>query len=236
MPRQLTKERHNPLHVQMEQDSQAPLKNRSRAPKQQLQEGLIDSKGSRKILKMVKQQQQELSGLPTPTNHSDEDSDENADVEYNDWNAGESRLELDIAEQELMQKFMGKTREKVNISDLIMKQLQQDTGKQVEEGEKADIEQVQSVGELNPKVIEVYSKYNSIIQGGYIFITVQIRTAAKDIQDHSDSSRLGASLVHYQPRGMDPASTVPSNTDFHIKFESKNGTALFLVDPPRARS
>ena len=165
---QQPKARHDPLHVQItkETESMKPIKHKE---KQILQESeTVDEKTSKKILKMIREQQneileeQEIPAVlkpvkPLKPRKLDVESDEESETDlqdYEEWNQG-GDLEIDTNDQELVQKFMNNNNhEKVNISELILSKI-----------EKTDVKEnkLEQEPSMNPKVIEVYSKVGLLL-------------------------------------------------------------------------
>ncbi|KAI8901114.1 Bystin-domain-containing protein [Globomyces pollinis-pini] len=179
--KQSTKERHDPLHIQLENDASVansvkPIKTKNKKSNvQEVESTTMDSKTSSKILKMVKEQQLELAEddvksfkkspsitKPTKNYELDDDEDEiNSDDEkdFEEWNDGDTGLNIDENDQALIEKFMNpEPKKSLNLSDLIMSKINaantadalENAGPEVPPG-------------LNPKVVEVYTKVGMLL-------------------------------------------------------------------------
>ncbi|KAI9206217.1 Bystin-domain-containing protein [Polychytrium aggregatum] len=178
--------RHDPLHVQIEKDTTVELHKpwRSKKPAQgtkssaaddmdEDQPMMVDQKTSKRILDVIKKQQDEMemeerttSRRPGPpkgqvskpvlaSHESDEEEeDEDLDEDFPELD-GLEEIEINEEEQTLMEKFMNRNpRKQMNLSDLIMSKIEA-----ANQGAAPDDEDQAPVPPgLNPKVIEVYTK------------------------------------------------------------------------------
>ena len=161
MPKALdtkTKQRHDPLHVQIQQESAGKLKNRAPKVKEMKESLVVDAKTSKKILKMVKEQQEELAqeqpvDFPEDVESENEYVEEVEEVdenEYEEWQTDAVQLDINPEDQALLEKFMtNEPKKQINLADLIMSKFND---------AQQPVPNEQPFPEMNPKVIEVYSK------------------------------------------------------------------------------
>ncbi|KAI8929883.1 Bystin-domain-containing protein [Entophlyctis helioformis] len=185
--------RHDPLHVQLQKDASVELRNAGRSKPAAAAANangdtgmIVDVKTSRKILDLVRKQQDEIAdekqrrrqardnddddedaleygpnGLQFNDEDDDDDNNDQDLTEYEEFEFGVSGLDVDAADQELIEKFMTKEPKKqINLSDLIMSKIQaaKDEADAKEEAEKKAMPPT-----LNPKVVEVYTKVGILL-------------------------------------------------------------------------
>ncbi|KAJ3311775.1 snoRNA-binding rRNA-processing protein [Boothiomyces sp. JEL0838] len=164
--------RHDPLYVQLSKDASVerdvkPIKGKK---KEKVPEStVVDAKTSKKILQMAKEQQNELAEEnEAQTSHpkvfesiEEDDAEEEIDEEeYEDWDEG-NELNIDAADQALIEKFMtNEPRQKLNLSEMIMNKIS---------AAQANADSNESAKEptINPKVVEVYTKYVGMLLSRY---------------------------------------------------------------------
>ncbi|CEG67387.1 snoRNA-binding rRNA-processing protein [Rhizopus azygosporus] len=173
-------QRHDPLHVQLadipEQAfaKKAPRQkfidrnSRSEEPDQEY----LDSKLSKKILKIAREQQEQIDKEQGDQDDEDEedqvketfglgfpdDEEEFEDVEeYADY----EEIEVDEADADILSKFLPSApREKKSLADIIMEKINE---KNAAEGLPAIEEEEQLTPSMNPKVVEVYTKVGQLL-------------------------------------------------------------------------
>ncbi|KAJ3299402.1 hypothetical protein HK104_009004 [Borealophlyctis nickersoniae] len=209
--------RHDPLHVQLAKDTDVELSwaGKKRRPADDgrgdsdddmslvasgRKTEFVDTKTSKRILDIVRSQQDELereatgshynsekrSGAPhtTPgkrvlmTADSDEELEDVDGEEYEEYEGFDADVEIDAAEQAIIDKFMAKEpRKQMNLSDLIMSKIQAAGGLGEEEAAPPGLE---------PKIIEVYTKVGLILsryKSGTLPKTFKIIPSLADWED-----------------------------------------------------
>jgi essential nuclear protein 1 len=161
------KERLEPLHVQLEKDTSVELAHkpmRQKRQKEMKESDVIDPKTSEKILRMIREQQEEMQEemeLPLaeknrqiPVLVRQEESEEELDeTHYEEWEGDMNDLEIDSKDQDLIEKFMNpQSKQRLNLSELVLSKL---GGQQQEEKAVAPT--------MNPKVIDVYTKVGLLL-------------------------------------------------------------------------
>ncbi|KAG9298253.1 hypothetical protein G9A89_002741 [Geosiphon pyriformis] len=175
------KRRHDPLHLELEDAekiSKKPLRNKfvTRNEQQEKEDEYIDPKLSRKILKIAKEQQDEIQD---DSLNYDEDASENEELNTSNiddqlihratskdiFNSSDEEgekgeeyeeLEIDEEDQELVSKFLPSGKERRKLSDLITEKIEEQNAKS---GKKVSGKN----GGLDPKVLEVYSKVGLLL-------------------------------------------------------------------------
>ncbi|KAG2234245.1 Bystin-domain-containing protein [Thamnidium elegans] len=170
-------QRHDPLHVQLaEMPETTTVK---KAPRQKFVdrnnraeetgEEYLDAKLSKKILKIAREQQEQIE-------KADEDEEERdttkksfplgfeideEEIEEIDQDADYEELEIDAADADILDKFLPSApREKKTLADLIMEKINE---KNAAEGRNAIEKEDELSPSMNPKVVEVYSKVGQLL-------------------------------------------------------------------------
>ncbi|KAJ3057086.1 hypothetical protein HK097_000550 [Rhizophlyctis rosea] len=204
-------QRHDPLHVQLTKDANIEL-GRGGKKRRTGDDGrgdsdddasfaasgkkseFVDSRTSRKILDIVRSQQDEIEREEGPGEQetlvapakrftaggdSDEEVEEYEEEEYEDYDA-EAELDIDEAEQALIDKFMAKEpRKQVNLSDLIMQKIQA-------AALAGDVADEPVPPGMNEKVVEVYTKVGQLLsryKSGSLPKTFKIIPSLADWED-----------------------------------------------------
>ncbi|ORX68064.1 Bystin-domain-containing protein [Basidiobolus meristosporus CBS 931.73] len=180
------KQRHDPLHVELTEDANSTVKvkagkkkfaDRENRKQREENEEYIDPKLSRKILKIAREQQNEIekdeysddnededeeygqpvdkATLSAALNDSDDEaqgSEEEEDVEYEE-------LEVDEADQALLDKFLPNApRARQTLADIIMAKIESQNNGGAEEQEE-----LAAPPGINPKIVEVYTKVGELL-------------------------------------------------------------------------
>ncbi|KAI9145125.1 Bystin-domain-containing protein [Paraphysoderma sedebokerense] len=181
IPKYAKTQRHDPLYLQIQKDvdvsAEGPRRVRTkegRSKKLKENEDYVDSKISKKILEIAKEQQDELRDdageKPVAAQRThvfgkqlqvDSEDEEDVTVEYEEteeWADYEDDM-LEISEQDqalLEQFFPSQPKERQNLADIISAKLQE------HEQNFTPEEKATSLG-MNPKVVEVYSKVGILL-------------------------------------------------------------------------
>ncbi|CAG8667210.1 15048_t:CDS:2 [Acaulospora morrowiae] len=172
--RSTKKERHNPLHVQLDETvnkKHSRAKFTARNQQKNKEDEFVDPILSRKILQIAREQQEELeveaqTREDQTTNDQsalfssliDDESDQDDISEYSeDYNHDE--LEIDETDQEILDKFLPSApKARRTLADIIMEKIEsQDANKLISKEENLRSPTV------NPKVVEVYSKVGTLL-------------------------------------------------------------------------
>ncbi|KAI8875517.1 Bystin-domain-containing protein [Backusella circina FSU 941] len=167
--------RHDPLHVQLaDMPEQSTIK---KAPRQKFvernnrgEEGeeYLDAKLSKKILKIAREQQEQLE----KANEDEEErpskqfplgfDPDDEDIDYEEEYEGDyEELEIDPADADLLDKFLPSApKEKKTLADLIMEKINE---KNAAEGRSAIEKEDELSPSMNPKVVEVYTKVGQLL-------------------------------------------------------------------------
>ncbi|ORY25648.1 Bystin-domain-containing protein [Naematelia encephala] len=172
------KPRHDPLHVELEQDDvhrrlgrvRQPGKRRQRSEKEEDETLAEDARTSKRILDLAREQQDEIAAEneeqwedddtePSRTRERIESSDEEDDDEESegDVSGDDAELQIDPSDHATLDALGGGGR---TLADLIFSQL--NSGPQVEDTTENDGPPDPRAG-LNPKVIEVYTKVGYLL-------------------------------------------------------------------------
>ncbi|KAK4511406.1 uncharacterized protein ATC70_012621 [Mucor velutinosus] len=173
-------QRHDPLHVQL---ADMPENNTlKKAPRQKFidrnnraeetGEEYLDAKLSKKILKIAREQQEQIE----KQNEDEEERDTSAEakkhyplgfdideeeIEEIDQYADYEELEIDAADADVLEKFLPSApREKKTLADLIMEKINE---KNAAEGREANEDEDELSPTVNPKVVEVYTKVGQLL-------------------------------------------------------------------------
>ncbi|KAI9365275.1 Bystin-domain-containing protein [Pilaira anomala] len=170
-------QRHDPLHVQLaEMPETTTIK---KAPRQKFidrnnraeenGEEYLDAKLSKKILKIAREQQEQIE----KTDLDEEERDnikksfplgfeiDEEEIEEIDQDADYEELEIDAADADILDKFLPSApREKKTLADLIMEKINE---KNAAEGREAIEKEDELSPSMNPKVVEVYSKVGQLL-------------------------------------------------------------------------
>ncbi|ORE11810.1 Bystin-domain-containing protein [Rhizopus microsporus var. microsporus] len=172
-------QRHDPLHVQLadipEQAfaKKAPRQkfidrnSRSEEPDQEY----LDSKLSKKILKIAREQQEQIDKEQGDQDEDEEDQvketfglgfpDDEEEFEDVEEYADYEEIEVDEADADILSKFLPSApREKKSLADIIMEKINE---KNAAEGLPAIEEEEQLTPSMNPKVVEVYTKVGQLL-------------------------------------------------------------------------
>jgi essential nuclear protein 1 len=186
------KQRHDPLHVELSHEggilrshAKAKTQRKKRDDDDDEKEAFVEASMSRKILKIAKQQQDEITdedrenrkkSVPLLADLVDEETlgdlqfedeeDEYEDEDFEEYNEIDE-LEIDPEEDALFNRFMGVQQEEgtvvLNLADKIMEKIREK--EQMEQGgfhSRQEEEQQQGVM-LPPKVIEVYTRVGELL-------------------------------------------------------------------------
>ncbi|KAL1916665.1 uncharacterized protein VTP21DRAFT_5369 [Calcarisporiella thermophila] len=192
------KQRHDPLHVQLDSTknpstrptSRSKFAARSEARNAVQDSTYVDAKLSKKILKIAREQQDEIEAeemsdeeeeevkneRATERVHSirdlfDSDNEEDVKEDYEELEGGDEEieeLELDEKDQEILEAFMpAAPRARRTLADLIMEKIEAQRGSNKdlhgeEEAEGEEGERAMPPG-MNPKVVEVYTKVGTLL-------------------------------------------------------------------------
>lgn len=169
--------RHDPLHVQL---ADMPENNTmKKAPRQKFVdrnnraeeagEEYLDAKLSKKILKIAREQQEQIDKAEEDEEERDAvkkqfplgfDPDEE-DLDEVDQYANYEELEIDAADADVLEKFLPSApREKKTLADLIMEKINE---KNAAEGRDAIEQEDELSPSMNPKVVEVYTKVGQLL-------------------------------------------------------------------------
>ncbi|GBB89556.1 hypothetical protein RclHR1_16290002 [Rhizophagus clarus] len=171
------KERHNPLHVQLLEDKTSGIKhtNKSRRIQEKEKDKYVEPSLSRKILKIAKEQQEELQEeleeedtlnkdqhnkndqikifSSIIESESEEDYSDEEDFDYEE-------LEIDEKDQEILKKFLPNApRERKTLADLIMEKIELQN---LIKDKTLDV--TSQHPSINPKVVEVYTKVGTLLR------------------------------------------------------------------------
>ncbi|EXX62541.1 hypothetical protein RirG_160700 [Rhizophagus irregularis DAOM 197198w] len=171
------KERHNPLHVQLLEDKKPGAKHTKprRSQEKEKDDKYVEPSLSRKILKIAKEQQEELQeeleeedtldkGQPNKNDQnkifssiieseSEEDYSDEEDFDYEE-------LEIDEKDQEILKKFLPNApRERKTLADLIMEKIE---SQNLIKDKTSDV--TSQHPSINPKVVEVYTKVGTLLR------------------------------------------------------------------------
>ncbi|KAI8067031.1 Bystin-domain-containing protein [Gilbertella persicaria] len=171
-------QRHDPLHVQLADMPENTLM--KKAPRQKFidrnskeeetGEEYLDAKLSKKILKIAREQQEQIEKQEAdeeerdPVNKAkfplgfDPDEEEIDEVDqYGDY----EELEIDAADADILEKFLPSApKQKKTLADLIMEKINE---KNAAEGREAIEEEDELSPSMNPKVVEVYTKVGQLL-------------------------------------------------------------------------
>ncbi|TPX69996.1 hypothetical protein SpCBS45565_g02099 [Spizellomyces sp. 'palustris'] len=236
--------RHDPLYVQMAKDSSVELtKKKRRGPKDQTGSDddtpkkdaeFLDSRTSKKILNIVRQQQDEIEregrmmdtdkitltpARPLFTNKVDSDEDvAEVEEEYEEYEGYEEDFEIDEADQALIDKFMAKEpRKQMNLSDLIMSKIQ------AAEAAGADTEGREVPPSMNEKIIDVYTKVGLLLsryKSGKLPKTFKIIPSLADWEDI---------LYLTHPEKWTPQATYQATRIFVSNLKAKMAQRFFAL-------
>ncbi|KAJ3076711.1 hypothetical protein HDU98_001173 [Podochytrium sp. JEL0797] len=268
--------RHNPLHVDLINDSpythslaastglEVPRKaakpaeprDDSFAPKDDV---VVDAKTSQKIMRLAKAQQldereeedrEAISqkkkmpvskaafkfGNKKASNDSDDEDENLDDPDFDTDAAYEANLNIDEADAELIDKFMAKEpRKQLNLADLIMEKLSEAANKPAapldpaKEKERLD-NQYKDSSDLDPKIIEVYSKVGVIMSR---YRSGKLPKAFKIIPSLPNWEQV---LYLTNPSGWTPHATYQATRIFVSNLQSRMAQRffnLFLLDRVR---
>ncbi|KAJ1942879.1 snoRNA-binding rRNA-processing protein [Kickxella alabastrina] len=185
MPRVVTKKkvRHDPLHVELNADGQIKEKGRTkyterenRRLKKDGQEGLVDPKTSKRLLKIAREQQDEIEGEEAGDQYADFPSDASSDEgesgseedsqeEFEDEEYEFEEEELEGDDAEIFEKFMpAAPRERQNLADIIMSKIKDREATQAAANRvKLDEEGRVIPAGVDPKVVQVYTKIGELL-------------------------------------------------------------------------
>ncbi|KAL7753889.1 snoRNA-binding rRNA-processing protein [Sorochytrium milnesiophthora] len=178
-------QRHDPLHVQMRKDTDVSLDTRrqrsKRSGKADEDATFVDAKTSKKILKLARQQQDELASENGPVQvarqhifgseaaHIDSDDDVAEDPSFFEENEEDWELDIDEEDKELLEKFFpSQPAQRQNLADIIAAKLSEfDSNgshhQQQQQSSAQDESSAHAQGQLNPKVVEVFSKVGTLL-------------------------------------------------------------------------
>jgi hypothetical protein len=162
--------------------------------KKKRQSEYLDEKTSKRILETARKQQLELEEPELHDDYVIPDDDsihlsEQEQIEYEDY---DEDIDLDQSELAVLEKFMSKEPStQLNLASLIMQKIQ-----------NADESNEQEHSGINPRVVDVYSKYSfpTNNQTRNSFIKIQIRKITKGFQNYPLPQELDRYPAHYQPR------------------------------------
>ncbi|RIA88207.1 Bystin-domain-containing protein [Glomus cerebriforme] len=179
--RVVKKERHNPLHVQLLEDKTPGRKHPKpikRNQEKEKDEKYIEPSLSRKILKIAKEQQEELQEEleeenilnKGQINKNDQSKifssiiESESEEEYSD--EGETfdyeELEIDEKDQEILKKFLPNApMERKTLADLIMEKMEKIELQNLVKDNTSDV--TYQSPSINPKVVEVYTKVGTLL-------------------------------------------------------------------------
>ncbi|KAJ3044188.1 hypothetical protein HDV00_002865 [Rhizophlyctis rosea] len=242
-------QRHDPLHVQLTKDANVEL-GRKGARRRPGDDGrgdsdddmslvaagkkseFVDSKTSRKILDIVRNQQDEIEReegtgereapivpaqrFTVKGGDSDEEVEEYEEEEYEEYDA-EADLDIDDAEQALIDKFMAKEpRKQINLSDLIMQKIQA-------AALAGDVPDEPVPPGMNEKVIEVYTKVGLLLsryKSGSLPKTFKIIPSLADWEDI---------LFLTHPEKWSPQATYQATRIFVSNLKAKMAQRFFAL-------
>ncbi|KAI9475631.1 MAG: Bystin-domain-containing protein [Benjaminiella poitrasii] len=170
-------QRHDPLHVQLADIPENNLL--KKAPRQKFidrnnraeneGEEYLDAKLSKKILKIAREQQEQIEKAEQDEEERDAikkkfplgfDPDEE-EIDEVDQYADYEALEIDATDADLLDKFLPSApREKKTLADLIMEKINE---KNAAEGREAIEREDELSPSMNPKVVEVYTKVGQLL-------------------------------------------------------------------------
>ncbi|EIE88492.1 hypothetical protein G6F46_007701 [Rhizopus delemar] len=167
-------QRHDPLHVQLaDLPEQAFTK---KAPRQKFidrnnrseeaDQTYLDSKLSKKILKIAREQQEQIDGEGKEEEESKETfglgfPEDEEEMDEMEGDGGYEEIEVDEADADILSKFFPSApREKKSLADIIMEKINE---KNAAEGLPAIEEEEQLAPSMNPKVVEVYTKVGQLL-------------------------------------------------------------------------
>ncbi|KAI8143904.1 Bystin-domain-containing protein [Fennellomyces sp. T-0311] len=162
--------RHDPLHVELADTPDQGLRRKAvrqkfidRNEREEVDEEYLDSKTSKKILKIAREQQEQLDGKPQqstpqfPLGFDPSDEEDLEDVErYEEY----EELEIEEEDAGVLQQFLPSAPlQKKTLADLIMEKINEKNAMdaQADMGEEA-------APEMNPKVVEVYTKVGDLLK------------------------------------------------------------------------
>lgn len=172
------KQRHDPLHVELAHGN-GILRNKSRgkatnqdSDDDEREEKFVDASLSRKILKIAKEQQDEIADeegeeseedVSNPFMVNDEETvgdweDEDEEEDYEEYNELDD-LEVDPEEDALFSRYMNNGEGPVNLADKIMEKIRE--RQMLDAGIKPEPQQDGVM--LPPKVIEVYTRVGELL-------------------------------------------------------------------------
>ncbi|KAG2197280.1 Bystin-domain-containing protein [Mucor mucedo] len=170
-------QRHDPLHMQLaEMPESTTVK---KAPRQKFidrnnraeetGEEYLDAKLSKKILKIAREQQEQIDKADEDVEERDTskkrfplgfDIDEE-EIDGADQDADYEELEIDAADADILNKFLPSApREKKTLADMIMEKINE---KNAAEGRDAIEQEDELSPAMNPKVVEVYTKVGQLL-------------------------------------------------------------------------
>ncbi|KAJ8657449.1 hypothetical protein O0I10_006751 [Lichtheimia ornata] len=169
-------ERHDPLHVELADNPDQGMRRKTvrqkfveRNQRDETVEEYLDPKLSKKILKIAREQQEEIEGKQQPDEPSNNNfesrfplgfdpSDDDLDAE--DMHGEYEELELDEEDDEILKQFLPAAPvEKRTLADLIMEKIEEKNAKD----EAAANGEAQQGPAMNPKVVEVYTKVGQLL-------------------------------------------------------------------------
>ncbi|RHZ76042.1 hypothetical protein Glove_208g38 [Diversispora epigaea] len=238
-----SKERHNPLSVQLTEDNTVNKKHtRAKFSERNLrkdkEDEFVDPSLSRKILEIAKEQQEELeaenqeyeeekikkisksrsvtfSSIINDDDESDQDYSASGDENECDY----EELEIDQEDQEVLNKFLPSTqkKKKTTLADIIMKKIEsQNLDK------STSTEKLQSPI-MNPKIVEVYSKVGLLLSR---YKSGKLPKAFKIIPTLPNWEEI---LYYTRPDKWTPNATFQATRIFVSNFKNKQVQRFFYL-------
>ncbi|KAI9496436.1 Bystin-domain-containing protein [Zychaea mexicana] len=168
-------QRHDPLHAELVDTPDQGIRRKAvrqkfvdRNGQEEVEEEYLDSKMSKRVLKMAREQQEQIEGKPSsattaapqfPLGFDPSDDEDLDDVDkYGEY----EELEIEEEDADVLQQFLPTAPlQKKTLADLIMEKINEKNamdaqGEGCEGGEEA-------MPEMNPKVVEVYTKVGQLL-------------------------------------------------------------------------
>ncbi|KAI9269273.1 Bystin-domain-containing protein [Phascolomyces articulosus] len=169
--------RHDPLHVELADNPDQGMRRKAtrqkfidRNEQGEAEEEYLDSKMSKRILKIAREQQEQIDGkdtmeTSTPTapqfslGFNESDEEELDDMEkYGEY----EELEIEEEDADVLQQFLPSAPfQRRNLADIIMEKINEKNAMDAQGGEMTEGEE--AMPEMNPKVIEVYTKVGQLL-------------------------------------------------------------------------
>ncbi|KAI7850797.1 Bystin-domain-containing protein [Circinella umbellata] len=238
--------RHDPLHVELADTPDQGIRRKTtrqkfvdRNQQDQVEEEYLDSKMSKRILKIAREQQEQIEGNSTtvetetmassaqfPLGFNPSDDEDLDDVDkYGEY----EELEIEEEDADVLQQFLPTAPLKQrNLADLIMEKINEKNAMDAQA--EAGGEEGEQMPEMNPKVIEVYTKVGQLLSR---YKSGKLPKAFKIIPSLANWEEL---LYLTQPENWSPHATYEATRMFvsNLKQEQvQRFLSLVLLDRVR---